>query len=208
GDEQILCVANLSRFAQPVDLDLPELEGLIPVEMLGYVEFPAIGRQPYRLTLGPYGFLWLELHGQPEAPESRTDLAPLEAESWESVLEGAGRYWLEAVLLPEFLPKPRWCGGKGRRIRGTPITDWAGLTGSTPVVVVVEVDYDRGESDSYFLPLALSFDATADKLFQESPNSILSPAISRSRRGVLHDGVLDDSACAAFLSLIENATRI
>ena len=38
------------------------------MEMLGYVEFPPIGKQPYRLTLGPYGFLWLELHGTPRAP--------------------------------------------------------------------------------------------------------------------------------------------
>ncbi|HEY1949899.1 MAG TPA: maltose alpha-D-glucosyltransferase [Bryobacteraceae bacterium] len=60
--EQVLCVANLSRFAQPVDLDLTALEGMVPVEMLGYVEFPVITQQPYRLTLGPYGFFWLELH--------------------------------------------------------------------------------------------------------------------------------------------------
>ena len=37
--EQVLCVANLSRFAQPVDLELPTLEGMVPIEMLGYVEF-------------------------------------------------------------------------------------------------------------------------------------------------------------------------
>src|SRR6201988_2905161 len=41
-DEQVLCLANLSRFAQPVDLDLSKQEGLVPVEMLGYVEFPPI----------------------------------------------------------------------------------------------------------------------------------------------------------------------
>jgi maltose alpha-D-glucosyltransferase/alpha-amylase len=60
-DEQILCVANLSRFAQPVDLDLASLEGATPVEMLGYVEFPAIEHHLYRLTLAPYAFLWFEL---------------------------------------------------------------------------------------------------------------------------------------------------
>src|SRR6185437_14985130 len=58
--EQVLCVANLSRVWQPVQLDLAGLEGLIPVEMLGYVEFPAIGPGYYPLTLGPYDFLWLE----------------------------------------------------------------------------------------------------------------------------------------------------
>jgi len=59
--EQVLCVANLSRFWQPVQLDLSGLEGMVPVEMLGYVEFPTIGKESYPLTLGPYGFLWLEL---------------------------------------------------------------------------------------------------------------------------------------------------
>ena len=59
--EQVLCVANLSRVWQPVQLDLTGFEGMVPVEMLGYVEFPVIGKDCYPLTLGPYGFLWLEL---------------------------------------------------------------------------------------------------------------------------------------------------
>ena len=56
-----MCVANLSRFSQPVELDLSSLAGLTPVEMLGYTEFPQIDNNPYRLSLGPYGFLWFEL---------------------------------------------------------------------------------------------------------------------------------------------------
>jgi maltose alpha-D-glucosyltransferase/alpha-amylase len=61
GDDLILCVANLSRAAQPVELDLSPFAGLIPVEMLGYTEFPSLGTAPYFLTLGPYGFYWFEL---------------------------------------------------------------------------------------------------------------------------------------------------
>jgi maltose alpha-D-glucosyltransferase/alpha-amylase len=61
-NERVLCVANLSRFAQPVSLDLPQLQGVTPIEMLGYVEFPKIGASPYCLSLGPYGFFWFELH--------------------------------------------------------------------------------------------------------------------------------------------------
>ncbi|HMC62200.1 MAG TPA: alpha-glucosidase C-terminal domain-containing protein, partial [Candidatus Solibacter sp.] len=62
--DQILCVANLSRFAQPVELDLSHLAGMTPVEMLGYTEFPAIDQTPYRLSLAPYSFFWFELrHG-------------------------------------------------------------------------------------------------------------------------------------------------
>ncbi|RXS98070.1 maltose alpha-D-glucosyltransferase [Silvibacterium dinghuense] len=58
---QILCVANLSHVWQPAELDLSGFEGMLPVEMLGYVEFPAVTSAPYRVTLGPYEFLWLEL---------------------------------------------------------------------------------------------------------------------------------------------------
>jgi maltose alpha-D-glucosyltransferase / alpha-amylase len=59
--DAILCVANLSRAVQPVELDLEAFAGFTPVEMLGYTEFPAIGRQPYFLSVGPYGFYWFEL---------------------------------------------------------------------------------------------------------------------------------------------------
>ena len=57
----ILCVANLSRTAQPAELDLQVFAGMTPIEMLGYTEFPPIGELPYFLTLGPYGFYWFEL---------------------------------------------------------------------------------------------------------------------------------------------------
>jgi maltose alpha-D-glucosyltransferase/alpha-amylase len=66
--ETVLCVANLSRFAQPVSLDLADHSGAEPVEMLGYVPFPTITEAPYVLTLAPYSFLWLELqppHAEP-----------------------------------------------------------------------------------------------------------------------------------------------
>ena len=36
----ILCVANLSRFAQYVELDLSRFDGRVPVEMIGRVHFP------------------------------------------------------------------------------------------------------------------------------------------------------------------------
>ncbi len=147
-DEQVvLCVANLSRFAQPVDLDLADLEGATPVEMLGYVDFPPIGKQPYRLTLGPYGFFWLELHAQSEpleAAASHTDASPLVADTWERLLDGAARYRLESVLLPEYLAKQRWFGGKTRRIRSARIADWMAFPDSNAVFALVEVQYESG----------------------------------------------------------------
>ena len=58
---EILCVANLSRFAQYVELDLSRFAGRTPVELIGRVQFPRIGELPYLLTLGPHDFLWFEL---------------------------------------------------------------------------------------------------------------------------------------------------
>ncbi len=60
-EDIILCVANLARSVQPVELDLRMFEGHVPREMLGYTEFPRIGELPYFLTLGPYAFYWFEL---------------------------------------------------------------------------------------------------------------------------------------------------
>ncbi len=62
--DQVMCIASLSRFPQPVELDLSCLAGMTPVEMFGYTEFPQIDTSPYRLSLGPYGFFWFELQGQ------------------------------------------------------------------------------------------------------------------------------------------------
>jgi maltose alpha-D-glucosyltransferase/alpha-amylase len=61
GAETILCVHNLSRFAQPAELALARWEGRTPMEMLGRVPFPKVGALPYFVTLGPYGFYWFEL---------------------------------------------------------------------------------------------------------------------------------------------------
>jgi maltose alpha-D-glucosyltransferase/alpha-amylase len=61
GDDTILCVANLSRSVQPVELDLSAFCGLVPVEIFGLTEFPRIGEKPYFLTLGPYAFFWFRI---------------------------------------------------------------------------------------------------------------------------------------------------
>jgi maltose alpha-D-glucosyltransferase/alpha-amylase len=61
GNEKVLVVNNLSSAAQAVELDLVKFQGHIPVEMFGGNPFPRIGRLPYPLTLGPYGFYWFRL---------------------------------------------------------------------------------------------------------------------------------------------------
>ncbi len=61
GDDRVLCVNNLSRTPQPVELDLRAFEGVRPVEMLGGTHFPRIGELPYLLTLAGHGFYWFRL---------------------------------------------------------------------------------------------------------------------------------------------------
>ena len=61
-NEAILCVANMSRSAQAVELDLSPWKGRVPQEMLGRTHFPRIGDLPYLVTLPPYGFFWFQLN--------------------------------------------------------------------------------------------------------------------------------------------------
>jgi maltose alpha-D-glucosyltransferase/alpha-amylase len=70
GDDTVLCVNNLSRFPQPVELDLRRWEGSEPVEMLGHVRFPRIGELPYLLTLSGHGFYWFLISRTEEGPPS------------------------------------------------------------------------------------------------------------------------------------------
>ena len=65
--DRILCVNNLSRFPQPVELDLRRFQGVTPIVCMGGVTFPPIGELPYLLTLPGHGFYWFQL------PEPRED---------------------------------------------------------------------------------------------------------------------------------------
>src|SRR5579862_1914062 len=206
-DEQILCVANLSRFAQPVDLDIASLEAT-PVEMLGYVEFPPIEHHPYRLTLAPYSFLWFELQRKAERTEAAvavTEHAPLNAQGgWEGILAGTSRHRLETINFPEFFPKQRWYAGKARRIESTRIVDWATLNPSHSSLALVEIQSEKGGADTYFLPLALELGDGVGELQRTAPQSVIAPVTAGKINGLLCDGAFDDRNCETLLSFIEH----
>src|ERR1700689_4918708 len=201
-NEKVLCVANLSRFAQPVELDLAAYAGMVPVEMLGYVEFPRIRSTAYPLTVGPYGFLWLELQPSPEptpslAQEGEPELEVSGPTDWMSVLEGNGRRELEEAGLRGYLARQRWFGAKSRPITGTRIEDWAVFNQGVSALVWVEVQYAEGNSDTYLVTLGLLFGKAADTLREESPNALLARVVTAADEGVLHEAVFNDSACEA-----------
>ncbi|MEA2284362.1 MAG: maltose alpha-D-glucosyltransferase / alpha-amylase, partial [Solirubrobacteraceae bacterium] len=65
-DDVALCVHNLARSAQAVELDLSAYEGRWPEEMFGRTRFPQVGQLPYLLTLAPRGFFWFLLREDAE----------------------------------------------------------------------------------------------------------------------------------------------
>jgi maltose alpha-D-glucosyltransferase / alpha-amylase len=113
ADRHVLCVANLARTLQGVELDLSRYEGRVPVDALGGAALPVIGRGPYLLTLPPYGFFLLELASHTQLPEWYAPEPPVEAELPTLVLQGAlaeelatrHRSRLENDLLPWWLQR-------------------------------------------------------------------------------------------------------
>ena len=117
-DERVLCLANLSRFAQPVTLDLSEFVGCTPVEMLGYTPFPPIAEGHYNFTLSPYASLWFELQQKttkqvipfrsPAAEASQEKADP--NYPFASVLASARASTNESprLLLASVTPTPEW----------------------------------------------------------------------------------------------------
>ena len=223
-DEQqtILCVANLSRFAQPVTLDLAEFEGMTPVEMLGYVEFPEITRAPYHITLSSYGFFWLELQASPDriqlsdasAPESAAQLSLRQQHDWEGVFAAQGSLFTER-LLPDHLPRQRWFGSKSRTVATTTVTDWAPLNNangsaaaSSIALAVVDVAYMEGEPETYLLPLTLLFGEAANAFREATPNAVVGTVLAPDSAGVLADAMYSDEAANALLSLLAHAGEL
>ncbi len=210
GDERVLCVANLSRFPQPAQLDLSEYAGLIPVEMLGYVEFPKIDRSPYAITLNQYGFLWLELQGQlaPDEPEQMQNgsLTVQHATDWATVLSGTGLERLEQEWLPAFLPKQRWFGGKSRQIATTAVADW-GLLGCL-ALALIEVTYAGGDRETYFVPLSISLGTAGEAIARNAAVAVLSTLQTPDGPGTLHDALFDREAGPELLTLLGSAGQI
>lgn len=206
-DQVILCVANLSRFAQPVELDLRHLEGFRPIEMLGYVDFPPIGAQPYPLTVGPYGLLAFELHQMPEAVEAPADEEPAtftlpDGAGWRAVFEGPGGEMLENSALPLYMPRQRWFGRDSRRIRTAKVEDWGELEGSRSALALVKVQCEGDRAEHYLVALAMSFGEAADALRASAPNAILGVVNSDDGDGVLHDALRDEATATALLDCI------
>jgi maltose alpha-D-glucosyltransferase / alpha-amylase len=202
--EQILCVANLSRFAQPVELDLARFEGMVPVEMMGYVEFPPIRSAPYPLTLGPYSSLWFELQTR-TAPVLRD----VDGEPGEPVLASASLR--EAMdfstadgferILSTFITRQRWWTPQSRTMEGVTVSDLAEIPGMNAAILIAEVRFAQGEPESYFIPLV---NVPADRmrgLREQNPEAFF--AACQGGQGAFFDATVDEAFSQWLLGVIE-----
>ena len=217
-DDTVLCVANLSRAAQPVEIPLGQFAGLTPVEMLGQTQLPKIGEPPYFLTLAPYGFYWFLLQEAVVPTTSRT--VPIVDEHpavpflfagvvWDATLDGSMRGIIEKQALVPFLQRQRWFGGKARHVSSAHFVDWTMLRrGAHPAFLsLVEVQYRDGGREKYVLPLAMASDADADAVEQHHGAAILA-RITGARKGLLFDGLFDDGVCRTLLDALQHAGEI
>jgi maltose alpha-D-glucosyltransferase / alpha-amylase len=214
--DTILVLANLSNQVQPVELDLTAYEGLMPQEMFGGAQFPAIGTMPYFLSLGPYASYWFILQA-PEPVIMWTEVTPgaleeLEATlpvlvlsgRWDSLFAPGVRHRLETDLLPAYLLHQRWFGGKARTIERVRLLDYGMLQAAAPPLypVLIEVAYTQGGAETYALLLGISTDEAAKTVLQTDPTSILASVRSRQGEGLLHDAVGTEAAATLLLALI------
>jgi maltose alpha-D-glucosyltransferase/alpha-amylase len=201
-DERILVVANLSRFAQGVALDLSEFRGMVPVEMFGRVEMPPIGEDPYFVTLGPHSFYWFAIEPQ-KVPVGRPlwltgeGEAPLHTvnRSWEELFRDEEKAVLVSEL-PAYLQGQRWFSGKGRRLRSAAVEEAIPIRrdNATVYLTFVNVQYSEGTGETYFLPLTYASGEEAATRLRQTPQSVLLRLRTRQggEDGVLFDAVHDE----------------
>ncbi|HUJ76167.1 MAG TPA: maltose alpha-D-glucosyltransferase, partial [bacterium] len=168
--ETLLVVANLSRFPQPVELNLSAFKERVPVELFGRTPFPANGEQPFLLTLGPHGFYWFSLEPRPPAasqgsrgPEMRVPVSV--TRGWEEVLAERCRPALErAVRL--CLQSASWHVSAGKPMKAVTLQEAVALPLglANAFLTIWFVEYAGADAEWYAVPLAFAAGAEAERL--------------------------------------------
>jgi len=212
ANETILCVANLSRSPQAVELDLSKHRGCVPVELISQSPFPPIGDLPYMLTLTGYGTFWFVLASEAQAPDWHSNVPEPLPEfitltmiggHIERALEGRERRQLEQDVLPQFMQRQRWYGAKGEAIRSAGIREIARLGAEAGLLTLVDVDLSISGRQRYLLPLTVLWGE--ENVQFGAPK--LSVTLARVRKGpqlgALIDGAYDDRFAAALMRLMQ-----
>ncbi len=190
----ILCVANLARTPQAVELELSEFAGRMPIELDGGSIFPPIGQLSYLLTLPPYGFYWFLLADEEAGWPSLHTPAPEPMPEYQTIVLRnrladalqAGRSILEREILPAYLAKRRWFAMKDQALHAVRLASLIPLPNAANELLLAEIETEtQGGSARWLLPLAIAW--------EERPTGPLPAqlALARVRRGA-HVGLLTD----------------
>jgi maltose alpha-D-glucosyltransferase / alpha-amylase len=175
--EIILVVANLSRFPQPVALDLAQFQGLVPVELFGRTDFPPIGTQRYSMTLSPHTVLWFSLETASHSEVGHTPTPPqtlVVPESWNDVLRPEWRSALETAL-HRYIPQRPWFRSRERELKGVQIREAVSLPLDSihASLLFLRLDFTQGEPEDYLLSVAVASGAEAERVERETPQRII-----------------------------------
>ena len=216
--EQILCVANLSRFLQAVELDLAPWKGLVPVELFSGNEMPVVGDSPYFLTLGPHSFYWFSMQPRP-TPVVQSDghltaavLPEIKISGdWDSAVFGPYKERLENVLLG-YIRQRRWFAGKARRLKSALVSDAVGVPGAaegTAYLTTVVVSYAEGDPDTYQLPIAYAKASEAPQIVERWPHAAIAWVRTQGQdgRGLLYDALGPPGFAESVLGAIAKRRR-
>ncbi|MBE0546555.1 MAG: maltose alpha-D-glucosyltransferase, partial [Rubrivivax sp.] len=218
GDDVILCVANLSRVAQPVELELGAWKGRVPVEMLGRNSFPTVGELPYMLTLPGYGFFWFRLSTDATPPRWHTERLPVEDlvvmvlfDGWNSFFRNRVVPWriglaektraqLERELLPRFMLRQRWYAAKTEALERVTLAEHAmlPLRGQDCMLTLVDTQGPAG-SARYFVPLVMVFEDDDEERTRGLAALAVSKVRQQARMGLLADAMADEPFCRALV---------
>jgi maltose alpha-D-glucosyltransferase/alpha-amylase len=196
NDEEVLVVANLSRFAQYVELDLSQWKGLRPRELFGNTSFPPIGDLPYLLTIGGHGFYWLALERTEQARDHLRVLTyepPVIACTRTTDLLGGEERELLEQALPAFLSTRPWLMARARTVTGATLRESVALGETT--VLFVEVAYDQGVPEMYVLPVAEVRDGRPVR-----PESIIAHLRTEAGESHLVEALEEPHAASALLA--------
>ena len=211
--QQVLVVANLSRFAQQVELELRRFQGMVPVEAFGQTRFRPVGNEPYYLTLGPYTFYWFSLEPQQaEILSSEASAAPLEITvngNWENALEGRARAILERGLQAYLTRHPRSLG-RDRKIESARTIDTIRIAqrGRVAHLLVVQIEYADGSLEMHALPLAFADGEAAQVVQLRFPQTMVARVrFAGKEEGLLYDALWDEQFAALLLQTIIRKRR-
>jgi maltose alpha-D-glucosyltransferase/alpha-amylase len=211
GEEAILCVANISRSAQAVELDMTQWKGRIPREMLGRTRFPRIGDLPYLITLPPYGFFWFSLdqraESEPEKALPREITTLVVGDGWDSPLSGWTWRTFENDVLPVFLPNQRWFADKTSRAVTAKVIAAVPIEHGNDRFAAVIADASGAHGTSrYFMPLTVRW--TRYTAIDKGPASVLSAVRRGPREGSLLDATAEPEFIAALLAKIHGKDTV